>query len=987
MSTIYADVIRLNRDTIANVLTDLESGQFGVAYNDDCLVIKDTGGSIHLIYSTGETISQTKNAISIKDPVANISSLPASPSAGDFAYVLAEENWYTYNGSEWVQMGGANIADMGDVALDALSSGQQLQFNGSSWINITPTLANLSDTNITSLATGDVLRWDSATGKWVNTPLASVPSTGFFEAEKTIYVSNNGDDGNAGLDANSPKLTIAAALAYVATQSPSESSRWALICEDSSAFAETFTVPSHVALIAPNSHFTGTISQSSRSAVHIDTITTSGDSFVYAAGATLFGAIYTYAREVTTAGNAVKHYESTPRETDWLCTFVKVVGTGSSSYPLFLLNTDGKLIVSAEKIYNSNPSAIAFKLQGSGSIVHHGGEIVLTGTSSKIIVNEGTSSTAKFTGDGSRAYASSIVDHANTTEAISALTYAECLSQNGKPWIVTSATSGGEVRANCGYINSKYEGCWTLPASGSTTKILVSDATKRTVSTTDTVPKTLAEACVAGSNVTVTKTTDPATGSETLVFASTAGAGTGGSLQDAYDTSPVVSIGASDPIVLVPADTSTSAIEVKPVGMSSSDPYSVSVKEGVVDVRDIDPSTKEVKSKHTVTAGASTVSAYSEIPAKGQAGGYVSTTTSQLKASRLDSFATIEDTASPTATTHYGTSATGAENHAVKSEAGKSSVSLVASGTSVALESDHANTKAKLDLVTGTHSLKQDVTPLASLIQLLRGSHAKWNISESEDENTLMLKLYNDDTAGSYQSFSVQQSGTASGDDQITILSNYRKGTETLRFSDSNAATFLEVKRGGVTIKLDPAAGLLLGAYTLPLTDGVSGQVPTTNGSGVVSWSTPTVAVEGPASSTDNAITRFDGTTGKKVQASLASVSDTGALKYVGHSYSTPHALTDGATVYIDSRDGDIYTLTLGGNRAIDNISNHPAGMTWQLFITQDATGGRTVEWGTGYKWPGGQAPVLSTAAGAVDVFSFTQISGYSYGVFVKDFK
>jgi len=67
--------------------------------------------------------------------------------------------------------------------------------------------------------------------------------------------------------------------------------------------------------------------------------------------------------------------------------------------------------------------------------------------------------------------------------------------------------------------------------------------------------------------------------------------------------------------------------------------------------------------------------------------------------------------------------------------------------------------------------------------------------------------------------------------------------------------------------------------FTLPGTDGTNGQAIVTNGSGTLSFSTVgTGDVVGPASVTDNAITRFDGTTGKLVQNSSVTVSDAGAV-------------------------------------------------------------------------------------------------------------
>lgn len=69
-------------------------------------------------------------------------------------------------------------------------------------------------------------------------------------------------------------------------------------------------------------------------------------------------------------------------------------------------------------------------------------------------------------------------------------------------------------------------------------------------------------------------------------------------------------------------------------------------------------------------------------------------------------------------------------------------------------------------------------------------------------------------------------------------------------------------------------------SWTLPAADGLSGQFLSTDGSGVLSWGTPAGAgdVVGPSSATDNAVVRFDTTTGKLIQNSVVTVGDTGAV-------------------------------------------------------------------------------------------------------------
>jgi hypothetical protein len=82
-------------------------------------------------------------------------------------------------------------------------------------------------------------------------------------------------------------------------------------------------------------------------------------------------------------------------------------------------------------------------------------------------------------------------------------------------------------------------------------------------------------------------------------------------------------------------------------------------------------------------------------------------------------------------------------------------------------------------------------------------------------------------------------------------------------------------------------------------------------------------------------------------------------------------ALTDGANIAVDLATGVYFTVTLGGNRTLDNPSNHKVGRTIYVKITQDGTGSRTLAYGNQYDFGQDSAPTLSTAAGTVDLLAF----------------
>lgn len=113
-----------------------------------------------------------------------------------------------------------------------------------------------------------------------------------------------------------------------------------------------------------------------------------------------------------------------------------------------------------------------------------------------------------------------------------------------------------------------------------------------------------------------------------------------------------------------------------------------------------------------------------------------------------------------------------------------------------------------------------------------------------------------------------------------------------------------------------------------------------------------------------------------------------GASAAFAQAYTPPVAVTFSATAMgINCALSNVFTTTLTANvTTAPSLSSPGDGQTINLFLTQDATGSRTMTWPTSFKWPGGTAGVLSTAANAVDlvVATYRSSTGFWYAGLTK---
>jgi hypothetical protein len=134
--------------------------------------------------------------------------------------------------------------------------------------------------------------------------------------------------------------------------------------------------------------------------------------------------------------------------------------------------------------------------------------------------------------------------------------------------------------------------------------------------------------------------------------------------------------------------------------------------------------------------------------------------------------------------------------------------------------------------------------------------------------------------------------------------------------ANTGEVRFMELSGNGVDYVGFKSPATLAGnvIWTLPAAAGATGTVLTSNASNVLSWSTPSALgagdVTGPASSVDNAIARFDQTTGKIIQDSLVTISDTGNLSGVVNFNSTGNFTVTGNGSFTGDLSAQSYTNT-----------------------------------------------------------------------------
>lgn len=172
--------------------------------------------------------------------------------------------------------------------------------------------------------------------------------------------------------------------------------------------------------------------------------------------------------------------------------------------------------------------------------------------------------------------------------------------------------------------------------------------------------------------------------------------------------------------------------------------------------------------------------------------------------------------------------------------------------------------------------------------------------------------------------------------------------------------------------------------HAMPTLDALANTTITSNSTGEIlrwngtAWVNSTLSEAGAigVSAIGTTVQAYDANTAKTNVAQVYTSGQRGEVT----------ALTDGATITPNFNDSNFFSVTLAGNRVLANPTNLVAGQSGCIFITQDATGSRTLAYGSYWDFAGGTAPSLSTGAGKVDRLDYVVRTASSiHAVLSKD--
>lgn len=120
--------------------------------------------------------------------------------------------------------------------------------------------------------------------------------------------------------------------------------------------------------------------------------------------------------------------------------------------------------------------------------------------------------------------------------------------------------------------------------------------------------------------------------------------------------------------------------------------------------------------------------------------------------------------------------------------------------------------------------------------------------------------------------------------------------------------------------------------------------------------------------------------TAQRVKQAIAALETTFSLS-TAHTFTAQQGfgiatLTDGASIAWNLETAQVAQVTLGGNRTLANPTNGINGFSYLLYVRQDATGSRTLAYGSEYDFGDDGEPTLTITASKGDLMGFVRVGG-----------
>jgi hypothetical protein len=254
----------------------------------------------------------------------------------------------------------------------------------------------------------------------------------------------------------------------------------------------------------------------------------------------------------------------------------------------------------------------------------------------------------------------------------------------------------------------------------------------------------------------------------------------------------------------------------------------------------------------------------------------------------------------------------------------------------------------------------------------------------------------NDGAADEARSAMLELTGTLTADTNVYIPSGISK-SYIVKNSTSGAYAATILVSGGTGVAVPQGSSMVV------MTNGTT-VTPANDSTDLGSFGTASTL--NYASVTDYDTSSGDILPGELLQVSISDIryaqvsadsTITGARTFTSATTFTAKVVGNGAQAYsipvsvsvvtsavsLDFATGNNFTTILNGNVSIANPVNPQPGQSGIIYVLQDGTGSRTMSFNANWKFEGGTAPTLSTAADARDaliynVVSATEISTFS---------